>query len=89
MTSIIVTLVGAFTSPMVIFIIPGYLFYDFASKNETSKTHKWLSLAMTIMGVVLLLLMTTISFYVLRIDSFPDKEWSPKIPHKNGNNAEL
>ena len=27
-TSIIVTLVGAFTSPLVVFMLPGYLFYD-------------------------------------------------------------
>ena len=33
-TSIIVTLVGAFTSPLVIFILPGYLFYDYVSKDS-------------------------------------------------------
>ena len=32
-TAIIVTLVGAFTSPLVTFILPGYLFYDHMSKN--------------------------------------------------------
>lgn len=75
--TIIVTLVGALTSPMVIFIIPGYLFYDYAGKNEASKIHKRLSLAMTVVGVFLLLMMTTISFYVLRIDRYPDLEWLP------------
>ena len=28
-TSIIVTLVGAFTSPLVVFMLPGYMFYDY------------------------------------------------------------
>lgn len=27
-TEIVVTLIGAFTSPLVIFVLPGYLFYD-------------------------------------------------------------
>ena len=30
---VIVTVVGAFTSPLVIFILPGYLFYNHACEN--------------------------------------------------------
>lgn len=83
LTSIIVTLVGAFTSPLVIFVIPGYLFYNYASKNETNPTHKYLSLALTVIGVVLLIVMTTISFFVIRIDTFPNTHWTP--PSKESN----
>ena len=69
-TQIVVTLFGSFTSPLVIFVIPGYLFYDQLQKSGESSIHKSLSLAMTTIGVVLLLVMTTISFYVIRIDLY-------------------
>ena len=69
-TQIVVTLVGAFTSPLVIFVLPGYLFYDHLQKSGQSSAHKYLSLAMTTAGVLLLLVMTTISFYVIRIDFY-------------------
>lgn len=32
-TAIIVTLVGAFTSPLVVFMLPGYMFYDYVKKD--------------------------------------------------------
>ena len=78
-TQIVVTLVGAFTSPLVIFVLPGYLFYDQLKKSDGSSFHRKLSLAMCITGVVLMLSMTTISFYVLRIDFFSNVD-SPKNP---------
>lgn len=39
-TAIIVTLVGAFTSPLVVFMLPGYLFYDHVSKGQIGTRHK-------------------------------------------------
>lgn len=72
-TSTIVALIGAFTSPLVIFILPGYLFYNFASKNETDAKHRKLSLALAVVGFGLLIIMTTISFYVIRTMFFSVK----------------
>ena len=73
-TSIIVTLVGAFTSPLVIFMLPGYLFYDQVSKDPEVNCHRYLSYAMFIIGILLLVVMTTISFYVMRLDTYPRDE---------------
>ena len=38
-TNIVVTLVGAFTSPLFQFIVPGYLYYDQLKKSGTSHIH--------------------------------------------------
>ena len=73
-TQIIVTLVGAFTSPLVIFVLPGYLFFDHSRKNAEDRLHKWLSLSMAIIGVILLVAMTTISLYVIRVDIYGERE---------------
>ena len=70
-TSIIVNLVGAFTSPLVIFMLPGYLFYDQVSKETEVTCHRYLSGAMFLIGILLLTVMTTISFYVMRLDTYP------------------
>ena len=72
-TQIIVTLVGAFTTPLVIFILPGYLFYDQQRKSETNELNKYLSFGLTFIGVLLLVVMTTISIYVIRIELFKGK----------------
>ena len=63
---VIVTIVGAFTSPLVIFILPGYLYYNHACENQVKNLHRRLSLALVIFGTILLFFMTTISFYVIR-----------------------
>ena len=77
-TSIIVTLVGAFTSPLVVFMMPGYLFYDQVSKEQSIKKtrHRYLSYVLFIIGVLMLVLMTTISFYVIRVVAFPSTNQS-------------
>ena len=67
-TSVVITLVGAFTSPLVIFILPGYLYYDQLRTEGARHIDRWLSLGLSILGIILLLVMTTISIYVIRID---------------------
>ena len=86
-TSIIITLVGAFTSPLVVFILPGYLFYDHLSKNQSQSAswHKRLSFALFIVGIIMLVTMTTISFYIIRVDTFHKH---PTDPSSNAGNIE-
>ena len=74
-TSIIVALVGSLTSPLVIFVLPGYLFYKHAKDNNTNiKYHRSLSLLLLMIGLFLLASMTTISVYLIRHDMCQRKE---------------
>lgn len=68
MTQIIVSLVGSFTSPMVIFMLPGYLFYDHARTTHLTGIHRCLSRVLLQIGILLLLGMTCITFYVIRVN---------------------
>ena len=67
-TSMLITVFGSFTSPLVIFALPGYLFYHYASRKQLETRHKHLSFTLMLVGVLMLIVMTTITFIIIRID---------------------
>ena len=72
--SIILNLVGALTAPLVMFMLPGYLFYDHSCRLEvltpqSYNYHRWLSLGILIIGWIMVFTMATIAFYIIRAES--------------------
>ena len=70
-TQIIITMIGSITSPLVIFMLPGFLFYSHSKSTGLQSIHSRLSLAMVFIGIILLISMTSISLYVIRVELFP------------------
>ena len=65
-TDIVITAVGSFTSPLVLFVLPGYLFQNYSRQENLSQLHRHLSVTFVLIGVSMLVVMTTISFFVIR-----------------------
>ena len=65
-TDIVITAVGSFTSPLVLFVLPGFLFYHYSRQENLPHLHRRLSVTFVLLGVSFLVVMTTISFFVIR-----------------------
>ena len=65
-TDIVITAIGSFTSPLVLFVLPGYLYYNYSRQENLLSMHRNLSVTLVLLGVSMLLVMTTISFFVIR-----------------------
>ena len=78
-TMVVLTVVGALSSPIVLFFLPGYLFFDYLRRHDVHTTwHRKGSAAFAILGFVLGLTMSTISVYIIRdeivLDNTPSGE---------------
>ena len=79
-TQIVLTVIGAFTSPLIMFSLPGYLYYDYARKNDMETYNKRLSLVLMIIGILLMISMTTLSLVTLRAHTTKQPQPKTLIP---------